>query len=78
MLQTTHSGKASHPQYDVFWNEAEKFINEDVGMAVEDRRHGQVTHLARAISIRDFREQVTSRCPEGTIIPSEEWLQLQL
>ncbi len=65
-------------KYDVFWNEAEKFINEDVGMAVEDRRHGQVTHLAKVISIRDFREQVTSCWPEGTIIPSEEWLQLQL
>ena len=34
-------------------------------------------HLARAISIRDFISQVKSLCPQGTPIPSEEWLRLQ-
>lgn len=28
-------------------------------MAVDDRRHGEVTHLAKVISIRDLREQVS-------------------
>ena len=32
----------------------EKCINEDVGAAVDDRRHTTVTHLAKAISIQDF------------------------
>ena len=41
-------------KFDVFWEEAEKYINEDVGTAVDDRRHATVTHLAKAISIRDF------------------------
>lgn len=54
--------EVKHPErrtkYDVFWNEAEKFLNEDIGTAVDDRRHGQIAHLAKAISIRDFREQV--------------------
>ena len=61
-------------QYEVFWAEAEKFINEDIGTAVDDRRHCQITHLARAISIRDFQEQVSGRCLEGSPIPSEEWV----
>ena len=50
-------------KYEIFWAEAEKFINEDIGTAVDDRRHCQVTHLARAISVRDFREQVFGSLP---------------
>ena len=64
-------------KHEGFWAEAEKFINEDIGTAVDDRRHCQVTHLAKAVSIRDFREQVSCRCPEGSAIPSEEWIRLQ-
>ena len=51
-------------KFDVFWAEAEKYLNEDVETAVDDRRHAQITHLAKAISVRSFR-QVQSRCPEG-------------
>ncbi len=64
-------------KFDVFWAEAEKYLNENVETAVDDRRHAQITHLAKAISVRDFRQQVQSRCPEGAPIPSEEWLRLQ-
>ena len=56
----------SRTKFDVFWAEAEKYLNEDIGTAVDDRRHAQITHLAKAISIRDFRQQVASHCPEGT------------
>ena len=45
-------------QYDTFWEECQKFLNEDMTDAVDDRRHGCITHLGRAISIRDFVEQV--------------------
>lgn len=45
------------PSMSFFWAEAEKFISKD---NVDDRRHCQVTHLAKAISIRDFQE---CRCP---------------
>ena len=45
-------------QYDLFWDEAQKFLNEDMSEAVDDRRHGFVTHLSRALSVRDFVEQV--------------------
>ena len=44
---------------------------------MDDRRHGEVTHLAKVISVRDLHEQVSRRCPPGTPIPSEEWLRLQ-
>ena len=50
-LQTGHKS-----QYDVFWDECRKFLEEEVGTPVDDRRHGVVTHLARAISARDLLE----------------------
>ena len=67
----------SRTKFDSFWDEAQKYINEDLGAAVDDRRHGEVTHLGKAISIRDLWEQVRSRCPADTATPSEEWLRLQ-
>ena len=67
----------SRTKFDTFWSHARLYINEDLGAAVDDRRHGEVTHLAKAISVLDLRQQVASRCPEGTAIPSEEWLRLQ-
>ena len=35
------------------------------------------THLAKAISVQDLLEQVTKQCPEGTAVPSKQWLRLQ-
>ena len=64
-------------KYEVFWKEAKKFLDEGLGTAVDDRRYLEITHLSAAISIRDFKEQVQARCPEGTAVPCEEWLCLQ-
>ena len=66
-------------RFDVFWDHCKNFLNESVAVAVavDDHRHCQVTHLTRAISIRDLVEQVMALCPEGTPIPSLEWVRLQ-
>jgi len=64
-------------KFDIFWEECGRFLNEDTGVAVDDRRHGEITHLARAIFVRDLVEQVKSCCPSGTPIPSIEWTRLQ-
>lgn len=56
--------KESRTKFEIFWDEAKKYINEDLGVAVDDRRHGEVTHLAKAISVRDLCEQVSSRYPK--------------
>ncbi len=74
-LRSLHSGQGT--KYDVFWNECEKFLQENIGLAVEERRHSAVTHLARVVSVRDLLQQVTARCPESTPIPSRSWLSLQ-
>ena len=74
-LITLNLGVAA--KFDIFWEECGRFLNEDIGVAVDDRRHGEITHLARAISVRNLVEQVKSRCPSGTPIPSIEWTRLQ-
>ena len=63
-LRALHTGAKS--QYDAFWDQCQKFLDEDVGTPVDDRRHSHVTHLARAISARDLLDQVKARCPEGS------------
>ena len=64
-------------KYDVFWSECGTFLEEEVGTAVDERRHGTITHIATAISFRELRDQVAAKCPENTPIPSIEWLRLQ-
>lgn len=51
-LRALNSGQKT--KYDMFWDEIQKFLREDVGLAAEERRHSEVTHLARAISVRDL------------------------
>ena len=74
-LRALNSGRAA--KFNSFWEQCSRFLNEDVGAAVDDRRHGEITHLARAISVRDLVEQVKARCPRGIEIPSVEWTRLQ-
>ena len=75
VLPNLHTGRPA--KFNTFWEECAKFLNEDVGNAVDDRRLGQITHLACAILIRDLVEQVKAHCANGTPIPSVEWTRLQ-
>ena len=52
-------------------------MEEDIGTAIDDRRHLTVVHVAKAISVCDFREKVQERCPPDIPIPSDEWIRLQ-
>ena len=58
-LRKHNEGKKS--QRDVFWDECRKYLQESVGVAVDDRRHGQITHLAQAISANDSKGQMSRR-----------------
>ena len=72
-----HHNPGRTPIYEIFWEECRKYLEDTVETAVDDRRHGETTHLAKAISVRDLLQQVSARCPEGTEIPSKQWLRLQ-
>ena len=45
-------------RYDVFWETCHTYIENTAGVAVDDRRHDHVTHLAAAMSVSDLRKQV--------------------
>ena len=61
-------------KFDIFWENAKQYLEEDIGTTVDDRRHSTVLHVANAISVRDLCEQVSARCPDGTAIPCDEWI----
>ena len=69
--------KGRPPIYEYFWEECRNFLEEEAETAVDERRHGNVTHLAKALSTRDLLNNVAKRCPDGTPLPSEQWLRLQ-
>lgn len=58
-LQKVRSNEGK-TRFNIFWDEAQKSINEDLRVAMDDRCHCEVTHLAKAISICDLCEQVSS------------------
>ena len=66
--------------YTVFLEECRQYLETSIETAVDERRddavdNGEVvTHLARALSVRDMFDQVCKRCPEGTPLPSIQWL----
>ena len=72
-----HHNKGRPTKYDYFWEECRKYLEEEVETAVDERRHGSATHLAKAFSTRDLLSSVAKRCPDDTPLPSEQWLRLQ-
>ena len=80
-LRVLNSGRPT--QYDQFLNECKKYIDSTVETAVDERRHDEVgkndvvVHLAKAMSVPELHKRVKERLPEGTPIPSEQWLRLQ-
>jgi hypothetical protein len=46
--------RAPKSKYDAFRDEVEKFLLDDVGLAIQERRHSQVTHFAKDVSVRYF------------------------
>ncbi|XP_028416153.1 uncharacterized protein LOC114539744 [Dendronephthya gigantea] len=60
-----------------FFQETERYLSEDVGVTVNDRRHGEQLYLAKALSFTDLHKRVAERLPEGTPTPSVKWLRYQ-
>ena len=74
ILDLRHLNQNKQDKYALFWEQSQVYLNECT--AVHERRHDTVTYMAKAISVRDLIEQVAKRCPEGTAIPSEQWVRL--
>jgi len=61
----------------IFFTHIDKYLNNVVDTAVNDRRHGATLYMAAAISLQDLLNQVAKLCPPDTEIPSKQWLRLQ-
>lgn len=75
LVDLRHLNTNGSDRFDVFWKKCEAFLQECT--AVHERRHGNTSYLARALSVRDLVEEVSKQCPEGTPIPSLQWVRLQ-
>ena len=75
------NGKPGSSGFDVFWHELSTYL-EEVGSAVQERRHGETMYMPVAISVSHLRETISSRLkqklPNDDVpIPSVEWVRLQ-
>ena len=63
--------------YEQFWEECDKYLTEAAATAVDDRRHGDVVHIASAVSVPDLHRIVCSRLEVEVPKPSVKWLAFQ-
>ena len=71
LRQLNTNGKDS---FGVFWDKCSEYLS--ACTSVHERRHGMVTFMAKAISVRDLIEEVEKLCPADIPIPSESWVRL--
>ena len=85
-LRVNNEGRPE--EFATFLEECKNYIDGVAQTAVDDRRHDDVqtesdgsqeviTHLATALSVPELHKSVSARVPEGTAIPSQQWLRLQ-
>ncbi|XP_054483050.1 uncharacterized protein LOC129115850 [Anoplopoma fimbria] len=72
-LRTLNSGRPGD-NFEEFFSKMEEAVNEVT--AADERRHG-TAHLSQWLSLEDLIEQVKSKCPEGTKVPSKALVRLQ-
>ena len=74
------NGKLNSTIFDKFWDELQAYFDE-MTLAVDERRRGDVLHMPLAIPIRQLQEvieRLTKKFPDATPpIPSQEWIRLQ-
>ncbi|XP_014674480.1 PREDICTED: uncharacterized protein LOC106814652 [Priapulus caudatus] len=63
--------------FATFFAETERYLSEEVGVAVQERRHGEQLYLAKAVSLNDLHRRVQERVPPGIKIPSVKWMRYQ-
>ena len=74
MVDLRESNKGHSGKFTVFWEKMNVYLNES--SAVHERRHSEITYMAKAISIRDLVQEVAKMCP-GEPVPSKQWVGLQ-
>ena len=64
-----------HPsKYEPFWEACER---NSIELAVDDRRHDCIAHLAIALSVNNLLSEVSKTVGSDVPVPSAQWLRLQ-
>ena len=71
MVDLCELNKGHSAKFTVFWEKMKIYVNES--SAVYEHRHGEITYMAKAISIRDLVQEVVKMC-SGKPVPSEQWV----
>lgn len=67
-LRTLNKGRPDDT-FSVFFEQLDKEVA--TMTAVDERRHSDVQHFSKYLSVRDLIAQTAKNCPDGTPIPSE-------
>ena len=73
MVDLREENQGHGSKFAIFWGKMKVYLNES--SADQEWRHGQVTYMAKAASVRDLIQQVSQMCPEEPV-PSEQWVRL--
>ena len=66
VVDLRESNKLHSNKFSVFWEKMKVYLDEST--SVHERRHGTVTYMAKAISVRDLVQEVAKMCP-GHLVP---------
>ena len=77
------NGRVTSDKFDPFWDELQAYLDE-LGLAVDERRHSSVLQMPIAVSIRHLQgitsERLSAKTKESgehVAIPSLEWIRYQ-
>ena len=79
VVDLRHHNNGHPSKYEPFWEACERYIESTIELhvAVDDRRHDCIAHLAIALSVNDLLSEVSKRVGPDVPIPSPQWLRLQ-
>ena len=77
VVDLRHHSDGRPSRYEPFWEACEQYILKSVELAVDDRRHDRIAHLAIALSVNDLLSEVSKTVGPDVPVPSAQWLRLQ-
>lgn len=77
VVDLRHHNKGHTSKYEPFWEACERYIESTIEIAVDDRLHDCIAHLAIALSVSDLLSEVSKTVGPDVPIPSAQWLRLQ-
>ena len=77
VVDLRHHNRGHPSKSDQFWEACERYIHSTIELAVDNRRHDRVAHLAAALSVNDMLSEVSKLVGSDVPVPSAQWLRLQ-